>query len=89
MIELRAPALTTAPPESRYGGSSGMSAAAPGPDGVEEVSSAQVLKQFPFSSALQRMSVLVRDTCGLYAFVKGSPEIIESRCRPDSSMPSC
>ena len=46
----------------------------------------QVLKQFPFSSALQRMSVLVRDGSSVYTFVKGSPEVIAARCRLGSRM---
>ena len=90
VIEVCAPTSTAAPPEqqTRYGDSCDTSSAAV-PDGVEEVTSVQVLKQFPFSSALQHMSVLVRDACAQYAFVKGLPEIIESRCRPDSSMRLC
>jgi cation-transporting P-type ATPase 13A2 len=45
-----------------------------------------ILKQFPFSSSLQRMSVIVRligaDSFTLY--VKGSPEKVQQLCRPDT-----
>ncbi|OQV13862.1 putative cation-transporting ATPase 13A3 [Hypsibius exemplaris] len=45
-----------------------------------------IVKQFPFSSGLQRMAVVTRapdDNC-FTAFVKGSPEKIVSLSRPDS-----
>lgn len=45
----------------------------------------EVLKQFPFTSALQRMSVLVRDGSTIYSLVKGSPEAIFARSTNASS----
>ncbi|KAF5284129.1 hypothetical protein FQR65_LT00129 [Abscondita terminalis] len=38
----------------------------------------EVLRQFPFSSNLQRMSVVVKGSNGLTLFCKGSPEMISS-----------
>ncbi|KAK5622921.1 hypothetical protein CRENBAI_022259 [Crenichthys baileyi] len=45
-----------------------------------------IVKRFPFSSALQRMSVLTVDLggCSAMAFLKGSPEMVASLCRPDT-----
>ncbi|MEQ2181910.1 hypothetical protein GOODEAATRI_016503, partial [Goodea atripinnis] len=45
-----------------------------------------IIKRFPFSSALQRMSVLTVDLGGrsAMAFLKGSPEMVASLCRPDT-----
>lgn len=46
-----------------------------------------IVRQFPFSSSTQRMSVMVRmlgqQHMDLYA--KGAPEVIQSLCRPESS----
>jgi magnesium-transporting ATPase (P-type) len=46
-----------------------------------------VLRQFDFSSELQRMSVIVKNlqTGDLAAYVKGSPEILKQMANPDSS----
>ncbi len=46
----------------------------------------EILKQFPFSSQLQRMSVIVRESKDEMSdfFVKGSPETIEKMCKKDS-----
>uniref|UniRef100_A0A3Q2ZT71 ATPase cation transporting 13A2 n=1 Tax=Kryptolebias marmoratus TaxID=37003 RepID=A0A3Q2ZT71_KRYMA len=48
-----------------------------------------IVKRFPFSSALQRMSVLTVATGGRSAmvFVKGSPEMVASLCRADTVPP--
>ncbi|XP_072035886.1 polyamine-transporting ATPase 13A3-like [Amphiura filiformis] len=45
-----------------------------------------ILKQFTFSSALQRMSVIAQSQPlgELAGFVKGSPEMIASLCNPDT-----
>ncbi|PWA32986.1 hypothetical protein CCH79_00016890 [Gambusia affinis] len=45
-----------------------------------------IVKRFPFSSALQRMSVLTVAHGGrsALAFLKGSPEMVASLCRPDT-----
>ncbi|XP_074046718.1 putative cation-transporting ATPase 13A5 isoform X3 [Macrotis lagotis] len=44
-----------------------------------------ILHQFPFSSTLQRMSVIVQEMEGdLMAFMKGAPERVVSFCQPDT-----
>ncbi|XP_015243066.1 PREDICTED: probable cation-transporting ATPase 13A2 isoform X1 [Cyprinodon variegatus] len=45
-----------------------------------------IVKRFPFSSALQRMSVVTVAHRGrsALAFLKGSPEMVASLCRPDT-----
>uniref|UniRef100_A0A3Q3IU56 Polyamine-transporting ATPase 13A3 n=1 Tax=Monopterus albus TaxID=43700 RepID=A0A3Q3IU56_MONAL len=52
---------------------------------LPELSSCEIgiMRQFPFSSALQRMSVVVRRLGGKYmeAYLKGAPEIVASLCK--------
>ncbi|XP_075823683.1 putative cation-transporting ATPase 13A4 isoform X1 [Microtus pennsylvanicus] len=44
-----------------------------------------ILRQFPFSSALQRMTVIVQEMGGArLAFMKGAPERVASFCQPDT-----
>ncbi|KAM7321885.1 hypothetical protein ACRRTK_018726 [Alexandromys fortis] len=44
-----------------------------------------ILRQFPFSSALQRMTVIVQEMGGArQAFMKGAPERVASFCQPDT-----
>ncbi|XP_066477686.1 probable cation-transporting ATPase 13A4 [Tiliqua scincoides] len=44
-----------------------------------------ILQQFPFSSALQRMSVVARELGrGRHVFLKGAPEKVADLCRPET-----
>ncbi|KAM5276880.1 putative cation-transporting ATPase 13A4 isoform 2-T2 [Hipposideros larvatus] len=44
-----------------------------------------ILHQFPFSSALQRMTVIVQELGGdQLAFIKGAPEKVASFCQPET-----
>lgn len=45
-----------------------------------------ILSRFPFSSALQRMNVVVawRGAAQLEAYVKGSPELVAGLCKPET-----
>ena len=45
-----------------------------------------IVRQFPFSSALQRMSVVVRrlGEKRMDAYLKGAPEIVASLCKQDT-----
>nr|XP_015192430.1 PREDICTED: probable cation-transporting ATPase 13A2 [Lepisosteus oculatus] len=56
------------------------------PQGITPSRPLAILRRFPFSSALQRMGVVVRaagETAAL-AFLKGAPEMVASLCRRDS-----
>ncbi|XP_078510337.1 putative cation-transporting ATPase 13A4 [Lissotriton helveticus] len=59
----------------------------PGPEaGKVSVEGIVVVRQFPFSSSLKRMSVISRviGTEKFMAFMKGAPETIISYCRPET-----
>ncbi len=45
-----------------------------------------IIRQFPFSSTLQRMSVIARALNGSHfsVYTKGSPEMIETLCRKET-----
>lgn len=45
-----------------------------------------IVRQFPFSSALQRMSVVSRvlGDKKMDAYMKGAPEVIASLCKPET-----
>lgn len=45
-----------------------------------------IIRQFPFSSTLQRMSVIARALNGTHfsVYTKGSPEMIETLCRKET-----
>ena len=49
-----------------------------------------IVRQFPFSSALQRMSVVARvlGDKKMDAYMKGAPEIIASLCKPETGKKS-
>ncbi|TPP56644.1 Cation-transporting ATPase, partial [Fasciola gigantica] len=50
-----------------------------------------ILRQFPFTSSLQRMSVIARVLDGSHfnLYTKGAPETIESLCRCDTTTNAC
>uniref|UniRef100_A0A8C9WRQ0 ATPase cation transporting 13A2 n=1 Tax=Sander lucioperca TaxID=283035 RepID=A0A8C9WRQ0_SANLU len=57
------------------------------PQAQESTSEAvAIVQRFPFSSALQRMSVVTvaRGGCSALAFMKGSPEMVASLCRAET-----
>ncbi|XP_069473528.1 probable cation-transporting ATPase 13A4 isoform X2 [Ambystoma mexicanum] len=59
----------------------------PGPNASKApVDGIVILQQFPFSSSLQRMSVVTQVVGGdeLLAFMKGAPEKVISFCRPET-----
>ena len=45
-----------------------------------------IVRQFPFSSSMQRMSVIVRvlGSSHMDLYAKGAPEVIQSMCLPES-----
>ncbi|NWR50549.1 AT132 ATPase, partial [Regulus satrapa] len=49
-----------------------------------------ILRRFPFSSSLQRMSVLVKlpGEASAHAYVKGAPEMVASLCRKETAVPA-
>uniref|UniRef100_A0A670Z0W6 Cation-transporting ATPase n=1 Tax=Pseudonaja textilis TaxID=8673 RepID=A0A670Z0W6_PSETE len=60
----------------------------PGPEAAE-VSGLAVLRQFPFSSALQRMTVVAQELPGDgRVFMKGAPEMVAGFCQPETVPPS-
>uniref|UniRef100_A0A8C5DUM5 P-type ATPase A domain-containing protein n=1 Tax=Gouania willdenowi TaxID=441366 RepID=A0A8C5DUM5_GOUWI len=57
--------------------------------GASSSEAVAILQRFPFSSALQRMSV-VTVSCGgraAFAFIKGAPETVAGLCRPETVPP--
>ncbi|MBN3324731.1 AT132 ATPase, partial [Atractosteus spatula] len=56
------------------------------PQGITPSRPLAILRRFPFSSALQRMGVVIRATgeTAALAFLKGAPEMVASLCRRDS-----
>uniref|UniRef100_A0A8C9MR45 ATPase cation transporting 13A2 n=1 Tax=Serinus canaria TaxID=9135 RepID=A0A8C9MR45_SERCA len=65
----------------------------PGPDPTHSPQRHQaplgILRRFPFSSSLQRMSVLVKlpGEASAHAYVKGAPEMVASLCRKETVPP--
>lgn len=53
---------------------------------VQSVYEIGIVRQFPFSSALQRMSVVARllGEKRMDAYVKGAPEVVASLCRKET-----
>ncbi|KAM6442415.1 putative cation-transporting ATPase 13A4 [Liasis olivaceus] len=62
----------------------------PGSEAAEvPVEAMAILRQFPFSSALQRMTVVTQELPGdCQVFMKGAPEMVASFCRPETVPPS-
>nr|XP_054769052.1 polyamine-transporting ATPase 13A3-like [Lytechinus pictus] len=57
-----------------------------GDNNAEDLGEIGIIKQFPFSSSLQRMSVITRamNAKHMCVYTKGAPEKIASLCLPDS-----
>eukprot|EP00057_Strongylocentrotus_purpuratus_P023454 XP_011677928.1 PREDICTED: probable cation-transporting ATPase W08D2.5 [Strongylocentrotus purpuratus] len=57
-----------------------------GDSDVEDLGEIGIIKQFPFSSSLQRMSVITRamNSKHMCVYTKGAPEKIASLCLPDT-----
>lgn len=57
---------------------------------VPQTSEIGIVRQFPFSSLLQRMSVVVRrlGEKHMHAYLKGAPEIVASLCKQQTGPPS-
>lgn len=53
---------------------------------VQSVYEIGIVRQFPFSSALQRMSVVARllGEKRMDAYLKGAPEVVASLCKKDT-----
>ncbi|XP_026578051.1 LOW QUALITY PROTEIN: probable cation-transporting ATPase 13A4 [Pseudonaja textilis] len=62
----------------------------PGPEAAEvPLKGLAVLRQFPFSSALQRMTVVAQELPGDgRVFMKGAPEMVAGFCQPETVPPS-
>jgi magnesium-transporting ATPase (P-type) len=47
-----------------------------------------IIKEFPFASALQRMSVIIKplDQTNFILYTKGSPEQLAEMCKPETSI---
>ncbi|XP_014425072.2 polyamine-transporting ATPase 13A2 isoform X2 [Pelodiscus sinensis] len=56
------------------------------PHGTKHKTSAGILRRFPFSSSLQRMSVLVKlsGDAPVEAYMKGAPEMVASLCKKET-----
>ncbi|XP_053865396.1 polyamine-transporting ATPase 13A2 isoform X2 [Malaclemys terrapin pileata] len=59
------------------------------PHGMKHKVSAGILRRFPFSSSLQRMSVLVKlpGDAPSEAYIKGAPEMVASLCKEETVPP--
>ncbi|XP_058265478.1 cation-transporting ATPase 13A2 isoform X2 [Hemibagrus wyckioides] len=60
-----------------------------GPEGIPASQPVAIVRRFPFSSSLQRMSVVTVGSGGgsAYSFLKGAPEMVASHC-VNESVPS-
>ncbi|XP_063297778.1 probable cation-transporting ATPase 13A4 [Pelobates fuscus] len=68
------------------GGSSQNMVVRPGPDSNMTIQGVTVLFQYPFSSGLQRMSVITK-VIGeeeLFVYMKGAPEMVTKFCKPET-----
>uniref|UniRef100_A0A8C6QFX6 Cation-transporting ATPase n=1 Tax=Nannospalax galili TaxID=1026970 RepID=A0A8C6QFX6_NANGA len=71
----------------RFGMSDSSTVIKPGPKASQSpVDAITILLQFPFSSSLQRMSVIARlsGDCHFHVYMKGAPEMVASFCRSET-----
>ncbi|KAM8953105.1 putative cation-transporting ATPase 13A4 [Pelodytes ibericus] len=58
----------------------------PGPDSTMKMQGVTVLFQYPFSSAMQRMTVITQviGQAELFVYMKGAPEMVATFCKPET-----
>ncbi|KAM6930111.1 polyamine-transporting ATPase 13A2 [Lycodopsis pacificus] len=72
--------------DAEFGGHRVLAVLKPPSGGTTTSEAMAIVRRFPFSSALQRMSVVTvaRGGHSPLAFIKGSPEMVASLCRPET-----
>ncbi|XP_068589338.1 polyamine-transporting ATPase 13A2 isoform X2 [Cebidichthys violaceus] len=72
--------------DAEFGGHRVLAVLKPPPQRTSTSEAMAIVRRFPFSSALQRMSVVTvaRGGHSPFAFIKGSPEMVASLCRPET-----
>ncbi|XP_031724671.1 polyamine-transporting ATPase 13A2 isoform X2 [Anarrhichthys ocellatus] len=72
--------------DAEFGGHRVLAVLKPPSRGTTTSEAMAIVRRFPFSSALQRMSVVTvaRGGHSPLAFIKGSPEMVASLCRPET-----
>ncbi|KAK9515665.1 hypothetical protein VZT92_026292 [Zoarces viviparus] len=72
--------------DAEFGGHRVLAVLKPPSGGTSTSEAMAIVRRFPFSSALQRMSVVTvaRGGHSPLAFIKGSPEMVASLCRPET-----
>ncbi|XP_008292149.1 polyamine-transporting ATPase 13A2 [Stegastes partitus] len=72
--------------DAEFGGHKVLAVMRPPAEGISTSEAVAIVQRFPFSSALQRMSVVTVAQGGrsALAFIKGSPEMVASLCRAET-----